>query len=225
MWKQLIWDGRSDVSRVCLFPTFCFLSTIQLLGCSMARFIPHFWKSQTIFTAWHAHMFILPTVSSCCQNSYLAFVAIHYILKWYLWNTEDTILSPHFESFLNHTILKRLFNSKRKKSLPACIDRTRKGSTQTSSDKERCRPLLTEGPKTADNGIKNCWRRGGKNCRWEQKNWRNWSKKLATDEPGGTKKARQEKKWTARGWVCWLRLQFVCLCFTALCGSILFAKK
>ena len=140
------------VSHFLLFVNY---STLRLLKCSMARFIPHFWKSQTIFTAWQAHMLVLPTVISCCQNSYLAFVAIHYILKWYLWNTEDTILSPHFESFLNHTILKRLFNS-REQFFPACIDRTRKGSTQTSSDKERCRPLLTEGPKTADNGIKNC---------------------------------------------------------------------
>ena len=203
MWKQLIWDGRSDVSRVCLFPTFCFLSTIQLLSCSMARFIPHFWKSQTIFTAWHAHMFILPTVISYCQNSYLAFVAIHYILKWYLWNTEDTILSPHFESFLNHNILKILFNS-REKFFPACIDRTRKDSTQTSSDKERCRPLLTEEPKTADNGIKNCWQRGGKSTDGSKKtgetgpkNWRQMSR------AGPKKRVKRRSEQRVDGFVDW----------------------
>ena len=168
-------------------------------------------------------MFILPTVSSFCQNSYLAFVAVHYIFKWYLWNTEDTILSPQFESFLNHTILKRLFNSKRE--IPSCLYRPDAERLNSNFFWQRKVSAIIDG--------------GTKNCRqWDQKllterrkkvqmgakNWRNWSKKLATDEPGGTKKARQEKKWTARGWVCWLRLQFVCLSQICVAAFILQRK-
>ena len=191
------------------FPLFAFC---QLFNSSAAQWSVLF----RIFESLKQYLLLATHICSFCQLLFLV-VKTHswHLLRYTIFSndiceTQKTQSSLHNLSLFSTTPFSKDFSTQREKFLPACIDRTRKDSTQTSSDKERCRPLLTEEPKTADNGIKNCWQKGEKTAD-ERKNWRNWSKKLATDEPGGTKKARQEKKWTARGWVCWLRLQFVCV--------------
>ena len=69
-----------------------------------------------------------------------------------------------------------------------------KSSTKTSCIKRRCW-LLTERPKTADNGFKSCWQR---------------TKKTGERSAGGRPKSKsQQKKWATRGWACWLKLHYM----------------
>ena len=125
----------------------------------------------------------------------------------------NNLLTIHWVFSPNQTILKRVraaFQLKEKN--PFLLVFTGRGKAQLKL-------LLTK------KGVGHYWRRnqklptmGSKTVDREEEKVQMGAKKLAklvqkTGDrwAGRTKKARQEKKWTARGWVCWLRLQFVCV--------------
>ena len=185
------------------FPLFAFC---QLFNSSAAQWPVLF----RIFESLKQYLLLCKHICSFCQLLVL-------IVKTHSWallrctifsndicETQKTQSSLHNLSLFSTTPFSKDFSTQREKFLPACIDRTRKDSTQTSSDKERCRPLLTEEPKTADNGIKNCWQRGGKKSRWEQKtgetgpkNWRQMSR------AGPKKRVKRRSEQRVDGFVDW----------------------
>ena len=185
------------------FPLFAFC---QLFNSSAAQWPVLF----RIFESFKQYLLLGTHICSFCQLLVL-FVKTHswHLLRYTIFSndiyeTQKTQSSLHNLSLFSTTPFSKDFSTQREKFLPACIDRTRKDSTQTSSDKERCRPLLTEEPKTADNGIKNCWQRGGKKSRWEQKtgetgpkNWRQMSR------AGPKKRVKRRSEQRVDGFVDW----------------------
>ena len=196
------------------FPLFAFC---QLFNSSAAQWPVLFRISESL----KQYLLLGMHICSFCQLLVL-FVKTHswallrctiffFFLKSSIWiifwndicETQKTQSSLHTLSLFSTTPFSKDFPTQRKNSFLLVLTR-HGGSTETSSDKERCRPLLTEEPKTADNGIKNCWQRGGRSTDGSKKtgetgpkNWRQMSR------AGPKKRVKRRSEQRVDGFVDW----------------------
>ena len=65
-WKQLIWEGGSDVSHVCLFPSSCFLSNLLCAQWPiLSTVIQYLQNSQFVFAVWQANVALILFCQQC----------------------------------------------------------------------------------------------------------------------------------------------------------------
>ena len=180
----------------CLFPSFCW--TVKSAAGLNGPFYKLFWNSIccrcVAFAAGWSFLSALSSHSLCVQI----------LIYWNYHSTGPNLLTDLRSYHLQVTIGRRwpghLFAGF-KYNLCFLFEMTGcKASSGTSCTKKRCWPLTgrdeklpTMGSKTVDRGTKKLPK---------------WAKKLPADEPID-QKARQQKKWGAGGWVCWLKHQLV----------------